>query len=280
MSVKTTEQDRNEQLTRRLYHLAVATSKNTPQFASFFANAAALRPLGIDVVENLRGVGKNLQDHILVSGVVFKYKGKMPDRPADSNAVEAEVYLSSGQSAAGTDINLVLEQIPATTPEAAVRFGTPPADAFTIAPALVQPISRGVVRLASAHSSDPLIIDADYLGTDQDLKAVMNTIDVARELGRQTAFDAVRDAELIPGPKADAQEVQELARLGSASFGQAVGTCKIGVDEIAVIDPWLRVHGVQGLRVADSSVIPRIVTAPTNAATFMVAGKAARLILA
>jgi choline dehydrogenase len=242
-------------------------------------DAAALRPLGIDVVENLRGVGANLQDHILLSGVVFKYKGKMPDRPLDSDAVEAEVYLSSGQSAAGTDINLVLEQIPAATPEAASRFGVPPADAFTIAPALVQPTSRGAVRLASINPSDPLIIDGNYLGTDQDLKALMKAIDMARELGRQSAFDAVRDAELIPGPTAGASEIQELARLGSASFGHAVGTCKIGVDEMAVVDPQLRVHGIQGLRVADSSVMPQIPTAPTNAATFMVAGKAARLIL-
>jgi choline dehydrogenase len=243
-------------------------------------DAAALRPLGIDVVENLLGVGQNLQDHILLSGVVFKHKGKMPDRPADSNGVEAEVYLSSGQSAAGTDINLVLEQFPAATPEAAARFGAPPADAFTIAPALLQPTSRGVVRLASANPSDPLIIDANYLGTDQDLKAVMTAIDAARELGRQTAFDAARDAELIPGAKAGAEEIQELARLASSSFGHPVGTCKIGIDEMAVVDPQLRVHGLQGLRVADSSVIPRIVTAPTNAASFMVAGNAGRLILA
>ncbi len=243
-------------------------------------DAAALRPFGIDVVENLPGVGKNLQDHILLSGVVFKYKGKMPDRPVDSNAVEAEVYLSSGQSAAGTDINLVLEQLPAATPEAAARFGAPPADAFTIAPALVQPTSRGVVRLASANPRDPLIIDGNYLGTDQDLKALMKAIDAARELGRQSAYDALREAELIPGPKAGVQEVLELARLASATFGHAVGTCKIGVDEMAVVDPQLRVHGIQGLRVADSSVMPRIPTAPTNAATFMVAGKAGQLLLA
>jgi choline dehydrogenase len=243
-------------------------------------DADALRPLGIDMVENLRGVGKNLQDHILLSGVVFKYKGKMPDRPADSDAVEAEAYLSSGQSAAGTDINLVLEQLPAATPEAAARFGAPPADAFTIAPALVQPTSRGTVRLTSANPSDPLIIDGNYLGTDQDLRALMKAIDAARELGRQTAFDSVREAEVIPGPAAGPQEVQELARLASASFGHAVGTNKIGVDEMAVVDPQLRVHGLQGLRVADSSVMPRIPTSPTNAATFMVAGKAAQLILA
>src|SRR5258707_12097803 len=68
--------------------------------------AKALRSLGIQVIENLPGVGQNLQDHVLLSGVVFKYKGKMPDRPADSNAVEAEAYLSSSSSG-DTDISLV-----------------------------------------------------------------------------------------------------------------------------------------------------------------------------
>src|SRR5690242_5033306 len=115
--------------------------------------AKALRSLGIDVVENLPGVGQNLQDHAIVSGVVFKYKGKMPDRPADSNAVEAEAYLSSGSSS-DTDINLVLIQLPNVTPEVAARFGAPPEDAFTIMSALVQPTSRGAVRLASNNFRD------------------------------------------------------------------------------------------------------------------------------
>jgi choline dehydrogenase len=71
-----------------------------------------------------------------------------------------------------------------------------------------------------------------------------------------------------------------LARAGATSFGHPVGACKIGVDDMAVVDPQLRVRGIEGLRVADSSVMPRIVTGPTNAPTFMVAGKAARMILA
>src|SRR5882672_1040026 len=87
--------------------------------------AKALRGLGIDVVENLPGVGENLQDHVLLSGVVFKYKGQMPDRPADSNAVEAEAYLASGPSG-DADISLVLHQLPVVTPEVASRFGAPP----------------------------------------------------------------------------------------------------------------------------------------------------------
>jgi choline dehydrogenase len=240
--------------------------------------AKALRSLGLHVVENLPGVGENLQDHVLVSGVVFKYKGKMPKRPADSNAVEAEAYLSSGPSG-DTDINLVLEQLPAVTPETAARFGTPPADAFTIAPALVQPESRGSVRLASDNFQDAAAIDGNYLGTDRDLGAILRAIEVARELGHQRAFDDVREAELVPGPNATAEAIREFARLASASFGHPVGTCKMGVDTLAVVDPQLRVHGILGLRVADASVMPRIITGPTNAPTHMIAGRAVQLIL-
>ena len=260
--------------------ILAAGAINSPKLLmlSGVGDAKVLRSLGIEVVADVPGVGKNLQDHVLVSGVVFKYKGKMPARPADSNAVEAEAYLSSGPSA-DTDINLVLEQLPAVTPEAAARFGAPPEDAFTIAPALVQPTSRGSVRLASNNYQDAAVIDGNYLGTDGDFAAVVRAIEAARELGNQHAFDGVRDAELMPGPKATAEDIRDLARLASASFGHPVGTCKIGVDTLAVVDPQLRVHGLLGLRVADASVMPRIITGPTNAPTHMIAGRAAQLIL-
>jgi choline dehydrogenase len=260
--------------------ILTAGAINSPKLLmlSGVGEAKALRSLGIDVVENVPGVGENLQDHVLVSGVVFKYKGKMPERPTDSNAVEAEAYLSSGPSS-DTDINLVLEQLPAVTPEAAARFGSPPQDAFTIAPALVQPTSRGSVRLASANFQDSAVIDGNYLGTDRDFAAIVHAIEAARELGNQHAFDSVREIEVMPGPKATAEEIRELARLASASFGHAVGTCKMGVDRLAVVDPHLRVHGLTGLRVADASVMPRIITGPTNAPTHMIAGRAAKLIL-
>jgi len=253
---------------------------NTPKLLmlSGVGDAEVLRGLGIEVVADVPGVGKNLQDHVLVSGVVFKYKGKMPARPADSNAVEAEAYLSSGPSA-DTDINLVLEQLPIATPEAAARFGTLPEDAFTIAPALVQPTSRGSVRLASNNHQDAAVIDGNYLGTDADFAAIVRAIEAAREIGNQRAFDSVREIELMPGPKATAEDIRDLARLASASFGHPVGTCKIGVDKFAVVDSQLRVHGLLGLRVTDASVMPRIITGPTNAPTHMIAGRAAQLIL-
>jgi choline dehydrogenase len=261
--------------------ILAAGAINSPKLLmlSGVGEANALRKLGIDVIANLPGVGENLQDHILLSGVVFKYKGKMPDRPADSNAVEAEAFLSSEPSG-DVDISLVLHQLPVVSPEVAARFGTPPPDSFTIAPALVQPTSRGSVRLASNNFQDAAVIDGNYLATDRDFKAIVRGVELAREIGNQHAFDSQSESELIPGPKATAKDIQELARLGSASFGHGVGTCKIGVDHLAVVDPELRVRGILGLRVADASVIPRIITGPgTNASAHMVAGRAAQLIL-
>jgi choline dehydrogenase len=261
--------------------ILAAGTINSPKLLmlSGVGEAKALRSLGIDLVQNLPGVGANLQDHVLLSGVVFKYKGKMPDRPAASNAVEAEAYLSSRPSG-DTDISLVLHQLPVVTPEVASRFGAPPPDAFTIAPALVQPTSRGSVRLASDKFQDAAVIDGNYLGTDHDFAAVVRAIEAAREIGNQHAFDSLRESELIPGPKASAEEIRELATLASASFGHAVGTCKMGADKLAVVDPELRVHGILGLRVADASVMPQIITGPgTSASTHMIAGRAAQLIL-
>jgi len=242
-------------------------------------NAEQLKKLGITPVVDRKGVGQNLQDHVLLSGVVYAYKGKMPDRPADSNAVEAEVYLSSGLSSHPADINLVLEQLPIATPEAVARFGVTPTDGFTIAPALIQPTSRGQVRLASADWRDAPIVEGNHLGTDHDLAALVKAIEAARELGRQSALDAFREAEVIPGPKATSrQDLVDLARTASGSFGHAVGTAKMGDGADAVVDGKLRVHGVRGLRVADASVMPSIVCGPTNAPAMMIGGRAAELI--
>jgi choline dehydrogenase len=238
-----------------------------------------LRRLGIAPVANLRGVGKNLQDHVLLSGVVFQYKGKMPDRPVGSNAVETEINFASGVDNHGVDINLVLEQLPLASPEAAARFGAPPKEGLTIAPALVQPTSRGQVRLASADWRDAPVIEGNHLGTDHDLSAMVRAIETARELGNQKAFDSIREAEIVPGPKATSkQDVIDLARAGSASFGHAIGTARIGTDANAVVDSNLRVHGLRDLRVADASVIPSIISGPTNAPSIMIGGRAAEMV--
>ncbi len=278
MEIAMADTRRTVRATREVILTAGAIHSARLLMLSGVGDAEELRRLGIAPVANLRGVGQNLQDHVLVSGVVYKYKGKMPDRPADSNAVEAEVYLSSGLSSHPADINLVLEQLPIATPEAATRFGAPPQEGFTIAPALIHPTSRGRVRLASADWRDAPIIEGNHLGTEHDLSAIVRAIEAARELGRQSALDAVREEEAIPGQNASKHDLVEFARTGAASFGHPVGTARIGTDADAVVDPSLRVRNVRGLRVADASVMPSIPAGATNAPSIMIGGRAALLI--
>ena len=120
----------------------------------------------------------------------------------------------------------------------------------------------------------------NYLGSDRDLEAIVRGIGLARELGGQRGFDGVRTREVVPGPKATRSELRELAQLASSSFGHPTGTCRIGTDELAVVDPELRVHGIQNLRVADSSVMPSVPAAATSTSAHMIGGKAAALLQA
>jgi len=242
--------------------------------------ASALKKLGITPVADLRGVGRNFQDHVHLSGVVCQYKGKFPDRAADSEAVEAEVNMSTGVDGHGTDMVLVLEQLPNASPELVARFGAAlPENCFTISPSLVQPTSRGQVRLQSADWRVPPTIEANFLGTDRDVKATLRGAEAGRELVSQKAFDGIREAELIPGPRAKGkQDLIDFVRMGTGSFGHPIGTARMGNDADAVVDSELRVRGVRGLRVADASVMPSIVSGATNAASIMIGGRAAEFI--
>ena len=279
VDIVTGESVRSVRATREVILTAGSIHSAQLLMLSGIGDADELRKLGIAPTADLRGVGQNLQDHVLVSGVVYAYKGRMPARPVDSNAVEAEVFLTSGLSSHPADLCLVLEQLSIATPEAGARFGTPPKEGFTIAPALVQPTSRGRVRLASADWREAPIIEGNYLGTEHDLVAIVKAIEAARELGRQSALDGFRETEAIPGPKATSrQDLIDLARTAAGSFGHPVGTARMGVDTEAVVDPSLRVHGVRALRVADASVMPSVTSGATNAPSIMIGGRAALLI--
>jgi choline dehydrogenase len=175
---------------------------------------------------------------------------------------------------------LVLEQLPNASPELVERFGAAlPENCFTISPSLVQPTSRGRVQLASADWRVPPNIEPNFLGTDRDLKATLRGAEAARELVSQKAFDGIREAELIPGPKAKSKEdLIQFVRMGTGSFGHPIGTARMGNDADAVVDSELRVRGVRGLRVADASVMPSIISGATNAASIMIGGRAAEFI--
>ena len=242
-------------------------------------HAADLHVNGIAPLVDLPGVGRNLQDHALIIGVVFAYQGKMPSISPASNAGEVAAFLRSSQSQHDPDIEIVTSEFPALTPQLRDRYGAPPPDAFTLAVSCTQPTSRGAVRLADGDWRSPPVIDGPYLKTDHDLEVTLEAIDLARQLGNHRAFDAVCAKELAPGGKLEKQALANFVRNGAISFGHACGTCGMGTSDNAVVDPQLRVHGIAGLRVCDSSIIPRIPSGPTNAVSNVIGSKAADLVL-
>lgn len=247
---------------------------------SGIGDPAQLKQLGIETKQALPGVGKNYQDHPLLFGVVYSYKGVMPPHATANNVVEAAAFARSDKAKHLPDIKLVLMQLPILSDRLREIYGPQPADSFTICPALLRPTTTGTVRLKSADWQDAPILSSGYLATDADLEATVNCIEQCRELGHQAGFDAVRERELVPAAKLGKAELRDFARNAAISFGHPVGTCKMGTDEDAVVDPTLRVHGIEALRVCDSSVMPRIVTGPTAAASHLIGLKASTMILA
>jgi choline dehydrogenase len=136
------------------------------------------------------------------------------------------------------------------------------------------------VKLASADWRDQPILDTGFLSTDADLAATVRCIEMCRELGHQQAYDGIRAEEIVPGARLAPAELQAFARRAAISFGHQVGSCRMGVDPLAVVDPQLRVHGLSGLSVCDASIMPRIITGPTNAAAQMIGRKGAAMVLA
>ncbi|WP_179403954.1 GMC family oxidoreductase [Burkholderia guangdongensis] len=246
---------------------------------SGIGDADDARRLGIAPIVNLKGVGHNFQDHPLLFGVTLRYKGKFPPRSMTSDAVEAAALVHSDAGVRSPDVMMVLQQVSVVTPEIRAAFGAPPENGFVISPALVRPTSRGRYQLTSADWRQPGRLDAGFLSTRHDLDATVRCIDLCRDLARQHGFDSVREAEVIPGRSLDQAALRDFARNATISFGHPVGTCKMGTDDMAVVDSTLRVHGVEGLRVCDSSIMPSIVTGPTSAASHMIGAKAAQMIL-
>ena len=146
-------------------------------------------------------------------------------------------------------------------------------------PGAIRPASRGALRLASADPSAPPLIDPAFLACDVDVDALVAAIELCREIGGQAALDGWRDRELYPGPGVQTRaELRDYVRRTAITYHHQVGTCKMGVDDQAVVDPQLRVRGVEGLRVADASVMPSVSSGNTHAPTLMIGERAADLV--
>jgi choline dehydrogenase len=234
--------------------------------------ADELEDVGIEVLADVPGVGKNLHDHLLI-GVV--YASTRPSPPNYAHITESCLFAKSDSRLLSPDIEISFNK------EAHFAEGYDvPSDCFTLIPGIVRPQSRGWLKLASASPVDPPIINPRYLSAESDVIGLLRGIEMCREIGMTSALQPWRRHEVVPGP--DALDEQALRRYiaGTVStWFHPVGSCKMGVGEDAVVDPQLRVRDMAGLRVADASIMPQIVSANTNGASMMIGWKAGEIIL-
>jgi choline dehydrogenase len=248
---------------------------NSPQLLmlSGVGPADQLDAHGIDVVADLPGVGQNLQDH-LFTFVVYERTDDQPPAPT-SNIGEAGGYLYVDESEPAPDLQFHF--CPVYYMEHG--FANPEGLGYSIGSTQVRPESVGTVELASADPTDDPVIDPQYLTAEPDLEVLREGIKRAREIAQADAFADIRGPEVWPGEDVQTDaEIEAHVRETAHTVYHPAGTCKMGDDEMAVVDAELRVRGVDGLRVADTSVMPKITSGNTNAPAIAIGEKAAALI--
>jgi len=231
-----------------------------------------LGELDIPVVAALPGVGRNLHDHILLRGI--RVEAARPIPAGSGNLGEAVLYWRSDGRLPGADLQIVLVYADFHNP-----WQKASGDAYTFAVAHMRPTSRGRVSLASRDPSRPPLIDPAYLAEPHDREMLVRGVETALELRTQAAFAGWHGRDAMSGiERGDRRALLDFIAHAASTFSHAVGTCRMGVDENAVVDPELRIRGVEGLRVADASIMPSITSTNTNAATIMIGEKAVDLI--
>jgi choline dehydrogenase len=278
-----------------------AGAVNTPQLLelSGIGEPARLRESGIALHHALPGVGENLQDHLQLR-VILKVRGvKTLNRIASTWWGKAGIGLeyllnrSGPMSMAPSQLGAFAKSDPGQAranlefhvqPLSLGAFGEPlhGFDAFTASVCNLRPVSRGSVHAQGADGSLPPVITPNYLKEEQDLKVAADAIRLVRRISAAPALQRYQPEEWLPGPAYQSEaELREAAgKIGTTIF-HPVGTCAMGrrADDGAVVDARLRVHGLQGLRVADASIMPTITSGNTNSPTIMIAERAAQMIL-
>ncbi|GII66602.1 GMC oxidoreductase [Sphaerisporangium krabiense] len=233
-----------------------------------------LRPLGIDVVAALPGVGRNLQDHWLVP-VIFGTT-RTPGVPRGLPTTQSHLFARSRPELPVPDLQ-------------PLHFGAPlyadwmsgPADGVSLMAGLVRPASRGRVTIAGADPDAAPLIDPRVLSSRADLDALAAAVELCREIGTRPALRGEWGAaELYPGTLGATRELlDDYIRESVVTYHHQSGTCAMGGHEEAVVDEELAVHGVEALSVADASVMPTVTTGNTNAPTAMIAERAAEFLV-
>ncbi|MFZ7090875.1 GMC family oxidoreductase [Primorskyibacter sp. 2E233] len=250
---------------------------NTPKILmlSGIGPKAELDRIDVPTIVDLPGVGQNFQDHVLVAGCIWEYNE--PQAPKNSLA-EATFFWKSDSALDGPDMQPFQIEVPYATEVTGPEYG-PPAGAWTISPGLVRPKSRGRVYL---DSSDPMAqakVDAKFLSHPDDLTAVVRSIELCREIGNSEAMKDFVKREVMPGPLSP-EAMQNFAKNAAGTYFHESCTCKMGRDEMSVVDANLSVYGVEGLTIADASIMPRVSTGNTMAPTVIIGERAGDILTA
>jgi len=282
-----------------------AGAVNSPQLLelSGIGNGARLQKLGIDVIQDLRGVGENLQDHLQLR-MAYKVSGVRTLNTLSAKwwgkawiGLQYAVMRSGPMSMAPSQLGAFAKSNPddatITRPDVEYhvqplsldRFGEPlhAFNAFTASVCPLRPTSRGSVHIASPDAKVAPLIAPNYLSTDRDREVAVNALKLTRRIAAAPALARYSPEEILPGAafQTDAELAVAAGKIGTTIF-HPVGTCRMGTDNdpAAVVDSRLRVIGVEGLRVVDASVMPTITSGNTNSPTLMIAERASEMIRA
>jgi choline dehydrogenase len=244
--------------------------------ASGIGPADELRALGLDVVADLPGVGRNLHDHLL-SPVLFAAEREIGPPSPGLPAIGSHLFWRSGPGLLAPDVQPVHFSVPLYEP-----WMEGPPNGFSLMAGMIHPVSRGTLRLAGPDPGDGLLLDPRALECEADLEALAAAVRLCREYGAAPALREEWGArELYPGPEVRSEaELRDYVRRTAITYHHQVGTCKMGTDAEAVVDPRLKAHGLQGLRVVDASVMPAVTTGNTHAPTMMIGERGADFLLA
>jgi choline dehydrogenase-like flavoprotein len=231
--------------------------------------AAQLKQFDIPVVVDLPGVGENFHNHVL-TGVIYECIEQQP--PPSNNLSEAALFTKSDPGWPAPDLQIAFVHVPFN-----IIVGQGHPNSVSILPGVVRPLSRGWIRLGSADPLTPPLVNPNYLGVRADLDRLKQGVELAKEIFHTPAFSKVVQNQLMPSPEfGDSdEELTRFVRSTAESYHHQAGSCRMGLDEMAVVDPKLKVHGIDGLRVADASVMPAVPSGNCHAGIVMIAERLA-----
>jgi choline dehydrogenase len=233
-----------------------------------------LKRLGIPVVQHLPGVGQNFQDHFGI-GCVWEFQQPLAPR---NNAGEATFFWKSNHALETPDLQTCLGEVPVCSAETAAKFN-PPATSWTLYGGVVRPKSRGQIRLTGPNPDDPVQIEANTLSHPDDLKAATGCVELCREIGNSSALRPFTKREVMPGNLRGAA-LEDFIRDAASTYHHQTCTAKMGRDHMSVVDGSLNVYGIDHLRIADGSVMPRVTTGNTMAPCIVIGERAAEILKA